>query len=194
MQSTTQADPEHIRELGRVAMAARNAPVRKLWKSLGLMVGHHHLTSEAMHTMVIDCFTGERLVTSHDSGIPITHAVSASTSLPGVFGPTWLGEHVCMDGGIAASSTHCDLVMGAERVLVISLNDGLSSGKRLSSLPNTIQQELADLDAAGSSAVMIAVNPDPAVNRLDPTQVAGAIGLGVERAARGTDRVRALWS
>ena len=77
-----------------------------------------------MHTTAVDCYTGERIVVTSDSGIPINHAISASMSLPGIFGPTWLDDHYCMDGGISRSGTHADLVAGAKRVLVLALSDG----------------------------------------------------------------------
>ena len=59
-----------------------------------------------------------------DSGIPISHPVSASMSLPGDFRTDWIDDHYCMDGGISHSGTHADLVAGAKRVLVLALSDG----------------------------------------------------------------------
>ena len=63
------------------AMAAHNAPVEQLWHSLTLLVGRADWPSDALHTTAVDCYTGERIVCSHQSGVPVTHAVSASMSV-----------------------------------------------------------------------------------------------------------------
>lgn len=57
---------------------------------------------------------------SSDSGIDIATACAASSSLPGVNGPVWLGDHYCMDGGVSPSSTHSDILAGAQRVIIFS--------------------------------------------------------------------------
>ena len=59
-----------------------------------------------MYTTANDCYTGERLIVgqtvARKNGIPLAHATAASSSLPGVIGPTLLGQRFCMDGGIRA--------------------------------------------------------------------------------------------
>lgn len=192
LQGPSVGDQAAIRELGRAAMAARNGPIEQLERSLLLLVGTGW-PSETLHTTAVDCYTGERLVCSHDSGLWISHAVSASMSVPGAFGPTWLGDRLCMDGGMATTGTHCDLVAGARRVLIISLVDGLGGSQRLSALPNTIQQEVADLRAGGSEVLLVSANPDPGVDLLSAAAVGDAMAVGRERATADLPAVRALW-
>ena len=84
-------------------------------------------------------------------------------------GPTWLGNRLCMDGGICQTSTHCDVIAGVDRALVISLTDGSADaskiGLRTSGLPNTLQQEVKDLEAGGTKTVLKVVGLLPGTNR-----------------------------
>src|SRR5262245_12213518 len=84
------------------------------------------------------------LVLSESSNVPISHAVCASASLPGVFALTWIGDRLCMDGAMCSTSTHVDLIAGAKRALVVALTD---KGSRFSNIPNDIEQELRYVEA-----------------------------------------------
>ena len=74
-----------------------------------------------MYTTANDCYTGERLVVGQEAArknnIPLAHAAAASSSLPGVIGPTLLGQRYCMDGGISRTWAHTDVVAGSKRAL-----------------------------------------------------------------------------
>ena len=142
---------ETIQSIGRGAMAAKNPAVTQLQDMIEILTGNRSWPSPKFHATTMDCYTGERLVISEANKIPISDAVSASMSLPGIFGPTWIGDRICMDGGMSPTSTHCDLVAGAKRGLVVSLTDGRSgSGPRFSNIPTTLQQELRNPEAAGT--------------------------------------------
>src|SRR5262249_58233911 len=114
-----------------------------------------------------DCYTGERLVLSQSSNIPISHAVCASASLPGVFGPTWIGNRLCMDGAMCSTSTHVDLIAGAKRALVVALTD---KAPRFTNIPNDIEQELRYVEAAGTKTLLIAADPAK-LHLLSPPQI-----------------------
>ena len=183
-----------IQAIGRGAMASRNPSVSKLQDMVGILTGNRSWPGSKFHATTMDCYTGERLVVSEANGIPISHAVSASMSLPGIFGPTWIGDRICMDGGMSPTSTHSDLLAGAKRVLVISLTDGgAGSGPRFSNIPNGIQQEIRNLEAAGTKALLIAANPGR-VNLVSPAEIGPALKAGYDRAAKEADRVKAFWA
>jgi NTE family protein len=191
--TATNASVETIQAIGRGAMAARNPSVSKLQDMVVVLTGNVHWPSDRFHATTMDCYTGERLVVSSDSNVPISHAVSSSMSLPGIFGPTWVGDRVCMDGGMGPSSTHSDLVAGAKRAIVVSLTDGQpGSGPRFSSMPNLILQEIKDLEAAGTKALLIAANPGK-VNLVSPEEIAPAMKLGYDRAVQEAEKVKAFW-
>jgi NTE family protein len=183
-----------IQSIGRGAMAARNPPVSHLQDMIEVMTGTRSWPSPKFHATTMDCYTGERLVVSEENNIPIPHAVSASMSLPGIFGPTWIGDRICMDGGMSPTSTHSDLIAGAKRALVISLTDGTpGSGPRFSSIPNNIQQEIRDVEAAGTRTLLIAANPGR-VNLVSPSEIGPALRAGYDRAVAEADRVKAFWA
>ena len=119
------AEPATIRAIGRAAMASHNPDGAAGYATtIGHLIGNGGWPSPKLHTTANDCYSGERLVVSQSAGIAIETACAASSSLPGSMGPTWLKDRLCMDGGICQTSTHCDVVAGTKRALVISLSDG----------------------------------------------------------------------
>jgi NTE family protein len=183
-----------IQWIGRGAMSANNPPVSKLQEMIETLTGNRSWPSPKFHAATMDCYTGERLVVSEANKIPISHAVSASMSLPGIFGPTWVGDRICMDGGVSASSTHSDVVAGAKRALVVSLTDGTrGSGPRFTNIPNGLQQELRGIEAQGTKTLLIAANPGQ-VNLVSPAEIGSALRAGYDRAFQEADRVKVFWA
>jgi len=179
-----------IQSIGRGAMAARNPPVRNLQLMIDVLNLGRSWPSPRFHATTTDCYSGERVVLSPSSNIPISHAVCASASLPGVFGPTWIGDRLCMDGAMCSTSTHVDLVAGAKRALVVALTD---KGPRFSNIPNDIEQELRYVEAAGTKTLLIAADPGK-VHLLSPAEIEPALNAGRDRALREADRVKAFWA
>lgn len=195
-------DPEAIVEIGRAAMASRNAPVDAYERSLHLMLGHGDWPSPAHHVTAVDCFTGERIVVDQESGVPIATACAASSSLPGVNGPVWIGDHLCMDGGVSTSSTHADLLTGVERAVIFTMmsltaeeaaarGGGFGFAERIH--PGTARAEADALTAAGAKTLLVAANPDPGTDFMDPTQLAAAIEDGATRASSMIEDLAAVW-
>ncbi len=194
LQATTKSfDPSAIQAMGRAAMAARNAPVADLQTAIQQIVGPMDWPSPAMHTTANDCYTGERIVVSSDSGIPIREAISASMSLPGCFGPTWLDDHYCMDGGISRSGTHADLMAGAKRVVVIALSNGDPQYAQLSPFHAPIEEELEVVRQSGSELFVTFANPPKDTNFLDPKEMPVAVEMGTAKAKADLPALSKLW-
>lgn len=149
-----------------------------------------------MHTTAVDCYTGERVVvsqsTARKNGIPLAHGAAASSSLPGVMGPTLLGQRYCMDGGMCSNPAHVDLVAGSKRALIVTLNDGLKP-PFLTGIPHPIADNIRQIEAVGTKALWIKADP-PDVNLLDPEQISPAIHTGYDRAKREAEAIKAFWS
>lgn len=192
-QTTKSHDPQAIQEMGRAAMAAKNAPVESLQTAIQQIIGPMDWPSPAMHTTANDCYTGERIVVYPDSGVPIREAISASMSLPGCFGPTWLGDHYCMDGGISRSGTHADLVAGAKRVVVIALSNGDPQYAQLSPFHAPIEEELEVVRKSGSEVFVTFANPPKDTNFLDPKEMPVAVEMGIARAKADLPALSKLW-
>ena len=198
-----EATPEAIRSIGRAAMAALNpAGPADYPAHVEALIGVTDWPSPGLHTTANDCYTGERLVVSGDLGIPISHACAASSSLPGAMGPTWLKNRLCMDGGICETSTHCDVISGVKRALVVSLSDGRADavrvGLRTSGLPNTLQAEVAALKDAGTEAILKVVGLMPGATSvdsiMDPKWIAPCLKDGDDRAVADAAEMRTFWN
>ena len=195
LQATTKShDPQSIKEMGRAAMAARNAPVENYQTAIQQIIGPMDWPSPAMHTTAVDCYTGERLIVYPDSGIPIRDAISASSSLPGIFGPTWLIDHCSMDGGISRSGTHADLMAGAKRVVVVALSNGDPQYAQLSPFHAPIKEELDIVRKSGSEVFITYANPPKGTNFLDPKEMVLAAKMGAAKAKEDLAALSKLWN
>jgi NTE family protein len=192
--------PATIQAIGHAAMAAKSIPQDKFEMNIKVFLGDMKNIPPKMYITAIDCYTAERLVIAPDSGVPVATAVAASASAPGVTGPTWVKDRVCMDGSIGPTETHCDIVAGSKRALVIALADTLEqekAGLRLNHLPNTILQEVKDLQAGGTKVKLVVIGMLPGRKTLsvvDPGIMAPAIQYGYERGMRDLPEMKQLWA
>ena len=191
--------PASIRAIGHAALAADNHLNGDGVERLAWLLTDDSRTDwpvAKMFTTSNDCYTGERLVVHQDvarkNGIPLAHAAAASSSLPGVIGPTLLGQRFCMDGGIAKTWAHTDLVAGSKRAIVITLTNGYE-GSLLSGIPHDIHKEIEALEATGTKAMLIIAGTPPGVNLLDPKQIAPALKAGYDRAKVEAPKIEASW-
>lgn len=201
--SAKDAELSTIQAIGHAAMAAHNPDgPQKHFNVMKDILLRTEWPSSKVYTTANDCYTGERLVVSKSSGIPINVACAASSSLPGALGPTWLHDRLCMDGGICQTSTHSDIVTGVKRALVISLTDGGSDavklGLRTSGMPNTLQQEVKDLEAGGTKTKLIIAGLLPgqaSVNSImDPKWIAPMLKYGFERGMDDATMMKSFWN
>lgn len=192
--------PATIQAIGHAAMAARSIPGEKFETNMKVFLGDLKAIPPKMYITAIDCYTGERLVIGPESGVPVTTACSASASAPGLTGPTWVKDRYCMDGTIGSTETHCDIVAGSKRALVFVLADTIEqekAGLRLNSLPNTILQEVKDLEAGGTRTKLVVVGMLPGRKTLsvvDPEIMEPTIRYGRERAMQDLPEVKRLWA
>lgn len=201
MAQTTELVPATIQQIGRAAMAARNAPdtdyielIQKLLSVTAWPPGHFATST--------DCYTGEPLIAGADSGVSLAAACAASSSLPGVNGPTWLDDRLCMDGGVSHSSTHAEVLAGAKSVLIIAMfdfkahpphqvNPSFGLAERLA--PGTAEREAEALRAQGSTVHVTIANPDPQTDFMDPATIGPALEAGIERGKADAPILSKMW-
>lgn len=192
--------PATIQAIGHAAMAAKSIPQDKFEMNIKIFLGDLKDIPQKMYITAIDCYTAERLVIAPGSGVPVATAVAASASAPGVTGPTWVKDRVCMDGSIGPTETHCDIVAGSKRALVIALADTLAqekAGLRLNHLPNTILQEVKDLEAGGTKVKLVVIGMLPGRKTLsvvDPGIMEPAINYGYERGMQDLAEMKKFWA
>lgn len=201
MGQTDQITLDTLQQTGRAAMAAHNAPDDKYIGSVQEILG---LTAwpAGHYTTSTDCYTGESLIASGDSGVTIAEACAASSSLPGVNGPTWLGDRLCMDGGVSTSSTHAQMLEGAKTILIVAMfdfkahppqhvNPSFGIAERVN--PGTAEREAAFLRSKGSTVHVAIANPDPTTDFMDAATIGPAIADGIARGKADASTVAALW-
>ncbi len=146
----TVGSPASIRAIGRAALAAdnrlnANGVERLAWLLTDASRSDRPVAK--MSTTANDCYTGERLVigqaVARRNGIPLAHAAAATSSLSAAMGPTLLGQRYCMDGGIARTWAHTDLVAGSKRALVIILINGYEGSLLMSGIPHNIHDDVS---------------------------------------------------
>jgi NTE family protein len=198
--SIKDGSPDSIRTIGRAALAADNhlngdGVSRLAWLLTGSSRTDWPVAK--MFTTANDCYTGERLVVHQDvarrNGIPLAHGAAASSSLPGLIGPTLLGQRFCMDGGISKTWAHTDVVAGSRRAIVITLTNGYE-GSLLTGIPHDIHKEIAGLEATGTKAMLIIAGTPPGVSLLDPKQIEPALRAGYERSKVEAPKIKAFWA
>ena len=193
-------NPDTIQAIGHAAMAAKSIPSEKFETNIKVFLGNMKSIPEKMYITTIDCYTAERLVIAPNSGISVITACAASASAPGVTGPTWVKDRVCMDGSIGSTETHCDIVAGSKRALVVALADTIEQekeGLRLNHLPNTILQEVKDLEAGGTKTKLVVVGMLPGRKTLsvvDPSIMEPAIKYGYERGMQDLPEMIEFWA
>ena len=188
-----------LRTIGRAALASDNrlnGPAVE--RVAALLTGDSRTSwpSSKMHTTAVDCYTGDRIIVSQASAlrnnIPLAHGAAASSSLPGLIGPTLLGQRFCMDGGMCSNPAHVDVVAGSKRALIVTLNDGLEP-PLLTGIPHPLAENIRQIEAVGTKTLWIKANP-PDVNLLDPKQIGPALRTGYERAQTEASRIKAFWA
>jgi NTE family protein len=198
--SATDGSIETRKIIGNAALAANNKlNGDRLEKVAALLTGDSKKDwpTSRMYTTGIDCYTGERIVVGQEvarkNGIPLAHGAAASSSLPGVAGPTLLGQRYVMDGGICSNPAHVDLVAGSKRALIITLTDGVS-GAILTTIPHPMAQNIEDIKATGTKVKWIVAGTPKGVDLLDPKQIAGALRTGYHRSKIEAPKIKEFWA
>jgi NTE family protein len=190
-----------LRTIGRAALAADNSvngsavSLRLIWMLTG--DSRTDWPVAKIYTSSIDCYTGERLIISQvaarKNGISLGRGAAASSSLPGVIGPTLLGQRYGMDGGICSNATHVDVVAGSKRAIVITITDGLTP-PFYTGVAHRHADNIKQLEATDTKVLWIIANPPTDISLLDPKQIHPALHSGYERAKTEASKIKAFWA
>jgi NTE family protein len=183
--------PETVQDIGRAALAAVTPPVETLPRSLQVVLARRRWPSPALQVTATDVYTGERCVITHAAGVPVHRAVAASSSVPGVFAPQPILDRRLMDGGVSGSGTHADLVVGAERALLLALADHGDVGIATSA-PGAFGRDLDALRAGGTAVEFRTSRLAHDAVLMDPREVPAALALGAEQGAEDADVIGAF--
>ena len=186
--------PETLRAIGFAALAARTPSADTTARNLGVILRMRKWPSSRLHITCVDAYTGERCVITRSAGVPLARATAASSAVPGIFAPQPVQDRKCMDGGVAGTGGHLDLVAGARKALVISLVDGSEPELAWGTMtPETIRQEFDDLVATGTQALRVVPRAEVPEDVMDPRLAVNAARAGVLQADEDLDRLRDFW-
>jgi len=186
--------PETLRTIGFAALAARTPSADTTARNLGVILRMRRWPSSRLHITCVDAYTGERCVITRSAAVPLARATAASSAVPGIFAPQPVQDRKCMDGGVAGTGVHLDLVAGARKALVISLVDGTEPELAWGTMtPASIRQEFDDLVATGTQALRVIPRAEVPEDVMDPRLAVNAAREGVRQADEDLDRLRDFW-
>lgn len=159
------------------------------------MVAQRSWPAPALQITCVDAYTGERLVIKGSHGIPISRQQQQAAAVPGLFSPQPVLDRKCMDGGVSGSGTHTDLVVGAERVVIMSLSAESTRTEPMLTIahPDCLQREAEAVRAAGGG-VPAGPTRDRHRHPHVPLGRADAVAMGAEQAAADADALTAFWN
>jgi NTE family protein len=139
--------------------------------------------------VAVDARTGETMVFTKDSSVPLVDAVAASCALPSIWPPATIDGRRYIDGGVR-SLTNADLAAGSDAVLVIvpSITDQPNPFSRLDE--ETRQLEPAAVLAVDADAASVAAF---GTNPLSPTTRGPAARAGREVGRARAAEVATFW-
>lgn len=186
------AEPATIRAIGAAALAAAAPHPNRLAASVLLVLQTYRWPDDRLSVSAVDAYTGERLVLTRASGVPLLRAVAASASVPGLFPPQPLLDRRGMDGGVCGTGIHTDLVAGAGRALVFPVADTVPE-PRLTIGPESIEREIAALRESGTAVAVRYSRLPPTIDLMDPAEVPGALALGALQADEDATALADFW-
>ena len=192
-------DPQEVRrEIGEFSLSSHTIEEAAFIAGFGRQLseaGEGSWPGNNYACTAVDCETGEFVVWTAASGVPLSRAVASSCSVPGVFPPITLNGRKYMDGGMR-SGTNADLAKGHDKTLLIALR--LGAGEFAERMMEPVRREMAVLQDAGGAVELIV--PDDASaeafggNLMNPRHRPAAAKAGLAQGRRIACSLRDFWS
>ncbi|OTA41554.1 MAG: hypothetical protein A6D92_05675 [Symbiobacterium thermophilum] len=197
-------DPAQLTHLVAAGMGLPPAAVAKVATGAGLTedewvglfqapLGDVPWPEKPLRISAVDAETGEPVMWTNASGIPLARALASSCAVPGLLPTVLINGRRYVDGG-AWSGTHADQAAGFRRVLIVAP----MGGPKYPRGHEMLQKERAALEADGSR--VLTVLPDPATlqvfgdNLMDPARIFDALENGRRQGAEAALQVRSFWA
>lgn len=198
---TSDAPPEETRiELGKFALDAQTMSEEAFMKTFGHMP--EEWPERRFACTAVDTANGSFQIWDNDSGVPLSHAVASSCSVPGIYPPITINGRRYMDGGMR-SGTNADFAKGYERVLVVIVRAGAASaapagGPNMAEISQKrLEAELQVLRDSGSAVELLIPDANSAaamgVNLMSFSARGAAIEAGIAQGKIEAERLRNFW-
>ena len=176
-----------MRRIGEYAVASATASEGERLSIIEARLPRPEWPEKELILTSVDIHSGLLKTWSQRDGIPLSHAVAASCSMPGAWPPVTIAGRRYIDGGIE-SATHATLAEGCDACLVIApVPSGLWGNRN-------VDAELEALSPASSALIV----PDEASirafgrNPLDPATRVPAARAGRNQGAAEAERIAAF--
>ncbi|MDQ0381695.1 patatin-like phospholipase family protein [Amycolatopsis thermophila] len=176
------------RRIGEFALAAETVSESDRLKVIEARLPVQEWPARELQIVAVEAETGDEVIFTADSGVPLVQAVAASCAVPGTWPPVTIGDRHYIDGGVR-SMDNADLAAGSDRVLVLQVmempgDDALAGQvERLRAGGARVQVVKPD------TAALDAIGPNP----LDPEVRGPAAQAGFEQGKRAAAEVSTLW-
>jgi NTE family protein len=186
---------EAVQQLGRIAAEAATIDEQRFVDLISAGQLDGAWPDRDYRCTAADIETGEFVVWSKDSGVPLNRAVASSCAVPGIYPPITIDGRRYMDGGVH-SGTNAQLVEGAEVVVVISVISGLMP-PMAELLGKDLREEAEKLRAGGATVEVVEFDQATAelvAGNLMAFDNGPAIGAaGAAQAAAVAERLAPIW-
>jgi NTE family protein len=176
-------DPaESRRRVGALALSTADPELEEaLIAGRRTLVGSDDWPERRLLITAVAADDGEPVVWDRDSGVPLIHAVAASSAFPGIAPPVAVDGRWYLDGALRAGS-NADLAAGARRLIAIE--------PMAHQFPSQVARSGSALSIGPDEESVRAFGP--AVP--DPAAQAPSFRAGLRQAADVAEQVRAVWT
>ena len=182
----TLAPEEARRRVGRLALEGATPEAESaLLAGRAALIGATSWPERPLLIPAVDASTGQPAVWDRDSGVPLVHAVAASSAFPGAAPPVTVHGAPHIDGALRAG-TNTDLASDAR--LVVLLDPMSRTGEALRH-EATVDRAPTTVTLSPDQPSLAALGPDPA----DTTRWHPALQAGLAQGAALAAQLRPLW-
>ncbi|MGF1431422.1 patatin-like phospholipase family protein [Kitasatospora sp. LaBMicrA B282] len=182
------APEEARRRVGRIALEhADDQAQRALVAQRGELIGADAWPERPLLISAVQAENGEPVVWDRTSGVPLVHAVAASSAFPGTAPPVAIDGRHYIDGALRAG-LNADLAEGARTLVVVAPLAHQRSP----------HEELAGQPAVLAARDVVVISPEAALplgpGAQDPAAWAAAYQAGLGDAAAAAEQLRGVWA
>ncbi|MEV5571997.1 patatin-like phospholipase family protein [Spirillospora sp. NPDC052269] len=171
------------RGVGALALATETVPEEERYAVIEGRLPVHEWPERPLVVPAVNATTGEPVIWTKDSGVPLVDAVAASCAVPGIWPPVTIGDVRYIDGGIR-SMVNADLAAGFERVLVVAPLTDPTLDEQVEALRNggaVVDVILAD----EASVAAFGTDPLSPETRVPSAKAGKVLGLAAAAAVAG---------
>jgi len=190
--ASSRTPEEWIESIGKLAIESKTMTESEQLSRIRTRIGDCQW-ADTLRIAAIDLTTSQRVVWGYNSGIELLRAVSASSSLPGVWPPTTIGSRKYFDGG-AHSMENADIAKGASKVLILSVGLPVQTPFKLEDQIRRLQESGSKVELVKPDKNTYAAQQQLGGNPVDPRIRPVIAACGREQGHKDAKRLAKFWN